>query len=365
MILATPAAADRFILNGSSGQRYSLFQFSDDGVANPPSPIVDVYNSGGAQHVAWPSGFVLTSGATRIYASRNISGRWSDIAYWSSADGLTYTLGGVALSSAAGEPHGIGPGQVYYDKTEPAPWKMVFLVRDGVTGTQMHLADSLDGIAWTRRGLVFQTTEVWESGGVSPSWMMRSHAGEIVLFYQAYRSANTGPAAVARAASWGAMFGAKRIIMEPTEKSYQVTNAQRLTTTATVPGAVDIGVPHVMRQNDGMGLEVIVPIRQNGSTVWFDRPLLASYTVNSTLAHVGRKKVDPSFLRQHEDGSWSGIFTGYGQFPGVTSEYTFFVWSPNLETPFVAVAGNGVPFSPWHVGGFASMENPALISPID
>jgi hypothetical protein len=349
--------ADLFFLNGSDGQHYSIMRYSKDGFAVPPSPVIGTGNSGGAMHVAWPSAFKLSSGIERVYASRYIGGKWSDIAIWD-GDGESFTLRGVALAANAAEPNGIGPAQLYYDGSDPRPYKLIYAVRNGSgTGSRFDLADSVDGLAFTRQDTVLTASEPFEAAGISPSHVMQASDGTWVLTYSAYTTLASCPAVVATAATSNGPFVNKRVIMSPNGSRPTVTIARRLTSTATLlSGTVALGEPHVLRAlpGGGSGMELIVALQQVDGVIYFDHPILGDYT-SADLVHIAASKVDPSYIEQTADG-WRGVFTGFGHFAGVTSEYTFAVASPSLDGPWTI--SSGIPFSPWNAATLLSAENP-------
>jgi len=356
-------AGEVFFLNASDGSRYTIMRY-EGALAVPPVPVIGSSNDGGAMHTAWPSAFKLPSGTTRIYASRYFNG-WNDIAVWEATDGLTFSLRGTILTANASEPSGIGPAQVYYDAAAPAPWKMLYAVRNASgTGSKIDLADSTNGLAWTRRGTVLSVTEPFENAGVSPSWVERAIDGTWILFYHTYISLTQGAAAIATAASSGGPFSTKQLIFQPNAIAYTLTNAKQLATTGIVSGTVRLNEPHLIRHMADGGSQIVLPIKQVGTTVYFDAALLADFSTGSTeLVHIASNKVDPSYARQFSDGSWRGIFTGYGHWLGVMTEYTFKVEAPTLAGPWTASKGP-VAFSPWNLATLKSAENPTPLVPI-
>ncbi|OZI40941.1 hypothetical protein CEG14_04120 [Bordetella genomosp. 1] len=266
---------------------------------------------------------------------------------------------GSVFAPNASEPQGIGPAQVFYDGSSARPFKMIYLVRGTPVGTTLRLADSTDGQNWTRVGDVLTSTEPFEATGVSPSWVFQNENGEWVLLYHAYESLDKAHAAIAYAPSLGTPFANKKIIYSPDGKQHAVSGALKSSNVATVSGTVLIGQPHVLRANDGSAMEPVIPVKQVGTTVYFDRPLLAAYP-SGTMASVLRNKVDPSYVVKEADGTYMAYFTGYGQFPGVLSEYTARFRSPALTGPWTA-AKDGFGFQPWAPDSILSTENPAAV----
>ena len=350
-----------FILNGYDGVRYTLMRYEGRD-AVPPSSIVGPGNDGGAVHVAWPSAFQV-NGSTRVYGSRYYNNQWRDIACWTGPKSGPFAFSGIALTANVNEPNGIGPSQVYFDAAAARPWKMVYLVRNAIgTGHRLALADSADGLAWERRGPVMTASESYEAAGFSPSHVMRDNDGTWALFYQAYQSLTQGPAAIALAPTSSGPFGNKQIIFQPTGITHAVSNGRRLTSTATVNsgGPVRVGEPYVIRLLAGGGLQVTLPTRQVGTTVYFEEFLLADYVSGVELAHIARNKIDPSYATQRPDGSWRGIFTGYGLWSDLITEYTFNVEAPQVSGPWTITPGR-VSFNPWNLPTLLSAENPTPV----
>lgn len=363
---ASSWAGEQFFLNvccdaGGSG-KYRIARFGADGIQNPPTPVIHANNIGaGISGVAWPSALKVGE-EVWIYASRLGGSGWWDVGLWkSSDDGKTFSLYGAALTPDSSEPEGVGPAQVFYDGSSPRPFKMIYLVRGSPVGTKLRLADSVDGQAWTRVGDVLTASEPFEATGVSPSWVMKLDSGEWALYYHGYETVDKAHAVVATAASIGDQFAAKSVIYSPDGRQNSISGGAKFTNFATVSGTVLLGQPHVLRATDGSAMEPVVPIRQIGTVVYFDRPLMASYT-NATLASVIKNKVDPSYIERQADGTYAGFFTGYGQYPGVLSEYTQRFLSPTALGPWTP-AKDGFAFQPWSPASLLSTENPTAVIP--
>lgn len=351
------------VLNVYDGARYTVMQYVG-GQAVPPVPIIGPHNNAGAVHVAWPSAFKLPSGTRVVYASRYTTS-WSDVGRWSSTDGVAYSWAGISFAANATEPHGIGPGQVYYDPSRPRPWLMAYARRTAAgSADRIDLADSADGVTWARVGPLLKIDKEYEAAGLVPSNITRANDGTWVLFYHAYRTLDQAVAAFATAPTSVGPFSNKTLIMEPSGVVHAISGGVRLSSTATVTGNVKIKEPYVLRRIGGGGLQIAWPIKQIGQTVYFDDPFLADYSTNSEIAHIARNKVDPSLTVQAADGSWSGIWTGYGMFSGMTIEYTFRVQAPQLAGPWT-ISKADVPFNPWNRASLMSAENPSCVIEID
>lgn len=367
-ILCSPSAlsGELFFLNvccdtGGSG-KYRIARFGADGLQNPPTPVIHANNIGaGISGVAWPSALKVGE-EVWIYASRLGGSGWWDVGLWkSSDDGKTFSLYGATLTPDSTESAGVGPAQVFYDDSSPRPFKMIYLVRGTPVGTKLRLADSADGQTWARVGDVLTASEPFEAIGVSPSWVMKLDSGEWALYYHGYETFDKAHAVVATAASIGEQFTAKSVIYSPDGRQNPVSDGAKFTNFATVSGTVLLGQPHVLRATDSSTTEPVVPIRQIGTVVYFDRPLMASYT-SATLASVIKSKVDPSYVERLADGTYAGFFTGYGQYPGVLSEYTQRFVSPTALGPWTP-AKDGFAFQPWSPASLLSTENPTAIIP--
>lgn len=349
-----------FILNAYEGTRYTLMRY-EGREAVPVAPIVGAHNDGGVVNVAWPSAFRFSDGAVRVYASRYYNNQWRDIAYWHAPAGsTTFSFGGIALAANGAEPYGICPAHIYYDATDTAnPWKMVYLVRGASgPGNRIDLADSADGLTWTRRGQVFTASQPFEAAGVAPTWVTQQTDGSWAMVYEAYQTLNFTPGAVAVAATSSGPFINQRVIFPPNSTAHTISGGAPRTNTATVTGQVRLGEPHLLRNATSGAIQLVLPTRQEGTTLYFDDPLFDDFSANSELAHIARNKVSPSYIRQAPDGSWTGAFTGYGQWPGVLTEYVFLGAAPTLDGPW-EITQAPLPFPPWTAAGRLSTENPA------
>lgn len=135
-------------------------------------------------------------------------------------------------------------------------------------------------------------------------------------------------------------------------------SANQAENTAIVGTALQIGMPHLIV--DSASNELVVPIRQDDSRVWFDRPLLFDHP-DAVIASMAASKIDPSYAQQQPDGSWRGIMTVYGPQLGVFAEYTVEVSAPELEGRW-SFDNTGVRFSPWMASTLYSAENPTPLT---
>lgn len=344
------------------GQRYRIMRFGPDGRPDPAAPVIGEENlPADAAGTAWPSA-IRVRGRVYLYASRLVAGTWADVALWESQDGRSFLYRGPVLAALPSEIQGIGPAQVFYDPAGERPFRMVYLVRGAPPSGGIALASSEDGVHWRREGTVLEPSEPWEAAGVSPSWVMRLSDGRWALFYHAYETRDLARAAVALAPGSEGPFSGKSVILSPVPSRVPVVApARRGSSRLRVPEGhpVRLGEPYVLKGDGEARAEPVVPRRRRGAVVELDRPLEASHRPG-TMAHVGSRKVDPSVVTENPDGSFSGVFTGYGQFGNLTSEYTFRVSSPRLGGPW-RVEPAGLAFEPWFPAGRASTENPTIV----
>lgn len=360
LLMASPAMSEPvFYLNASGGSRYTIMRFSG-AFAHPTTPVIGPSNDGGAANVAWPSAFKVSVPVTRVFASRYVGSLWSSIGLWESPDGVNFTYKGAALTANASEPQGIGPSVVAHDTGDSDHWKMIYMVRGA--GTSLALADSPTGAvgSWTRRGVVMTATETWEAAGISPSHLFKdTDSDKWVLLYHAYETTDRAYAAMATADDVDGPYSNKTILMNPVSSRNAVTGVAKFTNHGLMAKSPILGQPHVLRQMTPPAMEVVVPVKFENGVVYFDRPVFGDYT-SGELAHVATNKIDPSFVERNPDGSWRGLWTGYGQFAGVLSEYTFEVSAPALAGPW-SLSTSGLSFQPWTASGILSTENPTPI----
>jgi hypothetical protein len=333
-----------------------------DGIPDPTTPVIHSGNwgPGGVVHVAWVSAFRLAD-RVRLYASRYLNDRWNDVAVWESFDdGRTFEFVGVVFNPARGEVHGIGPAPVHHDLASARPWKMIYLVRGNqvsTVGTAFKLATSADGLSWQAKRRVLTASETYEAFGMSPSYVTRRSNGEWVLFYQAYETQWLGWPVVATAKSAEGPFRNKRIIMQPDGVRHLNGRGSRSRRCITGDfGSVNIGVPHVLRRNDKTAMEVVVPVAQSGHVVDLERRLTKKYDPGE-LVPLTTAKIDPSYATERADGCWDGIFTGYGLFDDIPTEYTFRVHARCLQGPWTPEP-TGLAFQPVYPETLLSLENP-------
>lgn len=338
--------------SGTNG-RYQIFAFNDDGSPRFVQPVIASMST--LTNLAWPS--ALSVGGERwLYVSGFDGVGWRAIYRWTSSDGASFLARGPAFTASTLEPFGVGPAQVTYEPDAAEPFTMYYLVRGPAgPGATIAAATSHDGLTWTRRGVVVSAMLPQEAGGVTVSYVCRMQDGDYALFYSGY-SADFSRAAALVATGPTALgpFGDKAVMMEGDEFNAPFS-ANPAETTGLVGGAlVRPGIPHLIA--DGPYSEVVVPVRQDGSRVWLDRPLFFRHTA-ARLISMAALKVEPSYAQQQPDGSWRAIMTMYGPTPGVFAEYTAEASAPTLAGPWT-LDGTGIRFSPWLNATLYSTENP-------
>lgn len=352
-------------LNSFGTSRYRIMRYAADGTPDPVEPIIGAWNNAGATHVSWPSAFGLSGGVTRVYAHRFISNMWRDIGIWESANGVDFTFEGLALEPDVSETQGVGPGVAFYATGEARPFKIITLSRRGSNLSTMILASSVTGLpgTWTRDGEVFHTDQTWEALFATPSYVFKTPGGQWCLAYMAFESATVGHAALAFADTLGDVFGSKVKILSPNSALvHSIDKARSGSSQAIATGTVSIGRSYLLRSGDQQAFELVRPIKQSGTVVHFERPFLFSYGAGSEMAHLGRYKIDPSYIYRKPDLTWGCYLTCFGFFTdwSKTTEFTAPASAPALTGPWTFDSAPP-PFPPWTVDGFASTENPAPV----
>jgi hypothetical protein len=74
------------------------------------------------------------------------------------------------------------------------------------------------------------------------------------------------------------------------------------------------------------------------------------------MTHIAAAKVEASYVWETPTG-WRGIFTGYGHYEGLQTEYTFTASAPTCAGPW-RVEPSGLAFQPWLPENTGSLENP-------
>lgn len=337
---ASPSFSTGYVGNamGMEG-RYQVFEFTDGGM--PLKPV------SGNLTVAWPSG--LVDGARKtVYAVEHSGGKWSHVRRWTSLDDGAYVGGEVVFPAGPSEPFGIGPATLTYDGQT---YRLYYLIR-GPNGPGQHigLATSVDGTQFTRVGVVF-SAGANAPGGVSVSYAC-SHDGESYLLLHGYSSdLQIANSILASAESPDGPYSFETVLFAPSLSNGVITGSAG-NQFATFTGSMPLGVPIVV--NDPTGTIVYVPREIRGSIVYLDRPLVRTMNSVPWRDHLSLK-ADVSFIAYRDNG-WIGAVTGYGQFPGRTSEYTSPIRSIEPEGPWTT--GHGFFLSPYFNSGMFSTENP-------
>jgi hypothetical protein len=339
---ASPAFAEAYVANsyGIEG-RYQVFTFSAAGV---PQRRVS-----GPHDAAWPSA-IRVGQKIHVFATVRRGNRWSELRRWTSRAGGGFRDEGAVFSAGPDEPHGIGPATVTYDGKL---FRAFYLVRGkGGPGERIGLATSVNGRVFRKMGTVFSAAD--PSGGLAVSYAC-TDGPESYLFLHAYGAGQmVAISAVATSKSPDGPYGGSRPIFRNSGASGALTGpaGKRV---ASFIGLIEPGRPIVVL---GDGPESYVVKTVVGSVLHLDRPLTRSYQ-GAPFADLLRSKVDLSFVAKDKNGAWQGAVTGYGQFEGVTSEYSAPIIGRSIIGPWKTTRGYFV--SPYFPSGKLSTENPEPI----
>lgn len=347
----------QWFLNGNgTTEKYQIFEFADSGLPRSVTPVAAP--TAPIQHVAWPSA-VQVEDERWLLASGYDGKSWDTILRWVSTDNETFSAKGPWFRADATEPFGIGPAHVMFDPDAREPFTVIYLVRgEAGPGSTIAVATSANGQTWRRHGAVIVQSLPQEAGGLTMSYACQMQDGDWALFYSGYSEDLTHAAALV--ATGPSLFEplTKKLVLLEGDNAMTSISALQAENTATVGTALEIGMPHLII--DPVSNELVVPIQQDGSRVWFDRPLLFDHP-DATIASMAASKIDPSYAQQREDGSWRGIMTLYGPQPGVFAEYTAEVSAPELDGKW-SFENTGVRFSPWMASTLYSTENPTPLT---
>ncbi len=344
--------------------RYSLTQCSQNGLPLSVQPLVHPQDIG-ARHIAWPSA-VRFGNTVYLFASiyRNA---WEEVGLWTSKDGRTYKFEGVVFRSNELEPNGIGSTHVLINPRGRTPFVMYYLKRgQSGPGSELGIATSVDGVVWKREGIAFSTDQQFERFGISPSFVCQQRTGDFRLFYLAFdrEDLGTAVAAIATAESILGPFLNHRVIFEYDGSRFRTRGGFERTRLVELEDstAVSLGQPYLISNGKMNSTQLVVPIGRRGDALLLDRPLVLNIDSSFEMVSVFTNKVDPSYVWRTSDGKWKGIFTAFGQFSGLTSEYTFLLKSDKLDGPWSFVEGSRVPYfiNATRYGLF-STENPIPI----
>ncbi len=257
---------------------------------------------------------------------------WKTVRLYTASHGVEFIDQGPVFAANGDEPHGIGPAYVMRDPEGSDLYVMYYLVRgpEG-SGDYIAIATSPDGKAWTRRGIAISASLPEEAGGLSISYACRQSSGEMVLLFHGYDAGLAkGVALVATAPDPTSKFSDKAIIKSWDGFSGTVTgNAGEHDGLVIAAASVPIGIPLLIA---GSPAEPIAATKQEGTRIWFDRPLLGAHA-ESRLYSMARNKVDMSYIREMPDGSWTGIATLYNP-EALSAEYTTALSSSTLQGPW-------------------------------
>ncbi|WP_141700710.1 hypothetical protein [Methyloceanibacter superfactus] len=351
-LASSAASAGMWYLNGKGTDTpYGIWAFGEDGLPLAAAPVVRATDA--ETHIAWPSA-IKDGPTTRLYASVYNEG-WKTVRLYTASHGVEFIDQGPVFAANGDEPYGIGPAYVMRDPAGPDPYVMYYLVRgQRGPGNDIAVATSPDGRTWTRHGVILSASLPEEAGGLSVSYACRERSGAMVLLYQGYDAdLAKGVALVATAPGPTSGFSDRVIIkswdgFSATVRGIAGEKAGHVHAGAKVP----IGIPLLIA---GSPAEPIVATRQEGTRIWFDRPLLNAHA-DSRLYSMARNKVEMSYIRQMPDGSWTGIATLYKP-AALAAEYTTALSSPTLQGVW-DYDRTGFTFEPSHPETRESLENP-------
>lgn len=338
---------------------YTLMTFGSDGYPDPVTPVIHARNGGGGTQFNWPSIVAMPGGITRIYAHRLVAGKWQDLAVWESTAGGPYVYQGLALDAIGGETGGIGPSQVFLAPGEARPFKCICLSRDSGFSS-FFIASSITGEAgtWSRDGVVLTKGESWEVNGISVSYVLKLPPpdGRWALLYQAYDTGDIAHGAIAYAETLGSTFTGKTKIVSPNGLVHSAQTSAIASGRITTTGALIMDEPYAIGAPNG-ALEVVIPRKQVGQEVFIDRPLVFGYPAGSSVAHFGRRKIDPVYVYQKPDLTWEMWATCY-TILSASFELVAVLTAPAIEGPWT-FSKTGPRFSPYGAHEFTSCENPS------
>lgn len=328
---------------GAEG-KYRVFEFTEAG-----SPVRPVSGSTFAG-VAWPSAIQIGN-VTHVYASVLVDGKWSQIHRWSSSNGAAYVHDGSVLIADTSEPYGVGPATVTYDGSK---FRIFYAVRGSSgPGTKVDLAESTDGLAFTRKGTVY-AGYTYSPGGLSVSYACTDGANHYLFLHGYTSNFATADSFVVTAATVDGTYADYGLTIENNSATGTITGAAG-NSFGVVSGVFAIGQALII---NGTKPETYIVTEQTGNVVYLNRPLEDSHS-NTPVASFISKKADLSFVRKLPSGEWAGAVTGYGQFSGVLSEFTGHVSVSSLSGSWQV--GGGYFLSPYFNSGERSTENPEPI----
>ena len=328
-----------FYLNQYGKKRfYSISAFNTAGL--PIDELVASPHDIGARHLAWPSA-IRVNGKVLLYSSIYREG-WHEVGLWTSDNNVKFIFERTVFSSEdvpEADEHGIGPVHVGYFPDKSFPFVMYYLIRGkSGPGQKIGVAKSKNGIEWKIEGDAFYIEEDFEAYGVSASYVCGIQ-DTYYLFYLAFDTPDYSTASSGLAISKGSVFG-------PFKKHSEIfryggyrgsiISGEAFKSSIVVDDAtkgLKIQNPYVISDDKGNKIQVVVPIRKNGNIIFLDRPLLYN-SAKFRIASLFSNKVDPSFVYE-KDGVWYGLFTAFGSFDGITTEYVAPMKSPSPHGPWL------------------------------
>jgi hypothetical protein len=364
LFFALPAGAG-YVLNGAGPSGvYSIFRVDDLGSPTDNARIIDPSGSGfDASHVYWPSAVKVGTDIYVYATGHDASGNLS-LGLWISTNGVTFSRFGQVLAPAGDEGQ-IGMSHVAHDPDDKAaPFKVWYTTRYTTPpgrGTEVRYATSTDGKSWTRVGTVLTAAESGATDGVSTDYVCKDGDTWRLLYGAGYDSPLKFRADEATSTTPGGAFTRTGTIFSPGGIDVAVTTTltagTRYIPVASVSG---IAAGDVLVISDGTQSKVqrieVEKVNTTYSAVISTEPVYA-VAASQRLRSVYLNKMSPSFVYRDANNDLVGHFTGWGQWPGTLSEYTFAV----KRSGQTFVNEGKQLFRPFGPGNFYSFENPSPI----
>jgi hypothetical protein len=367
----TSIRADWFLNTRGPGEHVTITRFGDDGLPIPFGPsLVPSGSWPDVVHLAWPSAVALPGGGVRVYASAFDGNRWAAIVAWEEDAGASEwrRLGPVIVADAS-EPHGIATSHVVYDSAD-GYWKAWWVRLNGSgVGDAVFYATSRDGLTWYRLPwAVYRPSTSHDAGGIGLDYVCQSQrTGLWHIFLSAY-PAGLGSSSALRVSSdvsWGPYGWVESLMLESRAHPRTITAGAARTGVLSVDSTEGLQAGGAALITNGQQassqLVTISAVDEARSQVLLRGPLVSD-VAGWTITPIERRYISPSYVREADDGNWSGIWTAYHPVAGLTAEYTvaaragqYGPWSIDRMRPAPI-------FAPITRAGMFSTENPARVS---
>lgn len=361
LLLIGPASAQDFVLNGQGANGfYQIYRVTKDGGFTAPTLVVSPSGSGfDSSNVYWPSA-VQVGGTTYLYASGSDASGNLSLGLWISNGGAFQRVGQVL--TAEGDEGRIGSTHVVYDPFDHvAPFKMWFGTNYGQRATAIKYATSQDGVNWTRRSVVLQASEAYETGGFQLDYVCRDLATWRLFYSATSDPANRFVAVEAISAGPGLLFMKRGVVFEPGGTKHLVLSTVRPgsryamvdSTFGMIPGGVYVLTNGVVSER------VVVETVMNGSEVSLEDAMVSAGE-NFELRSAHYRKTGISAFYRDDYGAGRVLFTGWGAAPlNALHEYVF--EGKEVGGQFVIDPTAPNRFKPTGPGSLYSFENPSPI----